>query len=150
MSEWFYNATNAKLDHFGTLLLASRGFLCRSAYTSGKTWTANMQSVTFGDVINFYFVGRKPSPFGAFEVIRREDFKIAKPTPTADDFAGPVPGCALYEVSDPSFIENLAPDGEYAPDPGLGKYTGWLIRKIGPAAPAPYKFLKETPTLVRR
>lgn len=150
MAEWFYKATNKKLDKVGTLLLANRGFLCRSAYNKQKNWIANVQRVTFGDVIHFYFIARKPDPLGAFEVIRREDFKIAKSTPTADDFAGPVPGCALYEVVDPSFIEKLDPTGGYEPDPELGKYTGWLLRKIGPAAAAPAKFLAETPTLVER
>jgi len=44
MSEWFYKATNAKLDHFGTLLLASRGFLCRSAYTGAVAHNAIVRS----------------------------------------------------------------------------------------------------------
>jgi hypothetical protein len=150
MSEWFYKATNAKLDQHGTLILSNRGFLCRSAYTSKHAWVPNVQAVEFGDVVNFYFIGRKPNPLGAFEVIRREHFKIAKPTPKADDFAGPVSGCALYEVVDPTFITTLDPDGAYEPDPKLRKYTGWLLRKSGPAAPAPSKFLAEMPTLVRR
>jgi len=150
MSEWFYKATNEKLDYVGTLLLAKRGFLCRSAYTRAEHWVANVQRVSFGDTIHFYFIGRKPTPLGAFEVIWRDNYNIAKSAPTANDFAGPVPGCALYEVVDPSFIADLDPDGGYEPDPRLGKYTGWLLRKLGPAAAAPPKFLKETPTLVRR
>lgn len=151
MSEWFYKATNKKLDHVGTLLLAERGFLCRSAYTDASRWVANVQSVAFGDVIHFYFVGGKqPKPLGAFEVIRREDFKTTKPTPKQSDFAGPVPGTALYEVVDPSFITKLDPDGGYQPDRKLGKLTGWLLRRSGPAAPAPPTFLAQTPTLVRR
>ena len=150
MAEWFYKATNRKLDYHGTLMLTNRSFLCRSAYTKVKHWVANVQAVAFGDVIHFYFIARKPIPLGAFEVIRQDDFKITKPSPTPNDFTGPVPGCALYEVVDPSFIVELDPDGGYAPDPKLGKYTGWLLRKIGPAAPAPAKFLAETPTLVAR
>jgi len=150
MTEWFYKATNTKLDHHGTLLLANRGFLCRSAYTKSKRWVANVQSVSFGDVLHFYFIGRKPHPIAAYEIIRREDFKIDKPTPAADDFDGPVDGCALYEVLDPSFIAKLDPEGAYKPDPKLAKYTGWLLRKTGPAAPAPEKFLAEMPTLVER
>jgi len=150
MAEWFYKATNKKLDYVGTLLLAERGFLCRSAYTNVDHWVANVQSVAFGDVIHFYFIGRKPTPLGAFEVIRRNAFKIAKSTPTQHDFTGPVSGCALYEVVDPSFIAKLDPAGGYKPDHKLGKYTGWLLRKLGPAAPAPAKFLAETPTLMER
>jgi hypothetical protein len=150
MNEWFYKATNKKLDHHGTLMLSNRGFLCRSAYTKNKTWVANVQSVLFGDVMNFYFIGKKALPIGAFEIIRREDYKIDKPEPTADDFTGPVVGCALYEVVDPSFIEAFDPDGAYEPDPKLEKLTGWLLRKIGPAATAPPKFLAEMPTLVKR
>jgi hypothetical protein len=150
MGEWFYKATNAKLDYVGTLLLAERGFLCRSAYTSVDHWAANVQGVSFGDVIHFYFRGQKAHPLGAFEIIRREDFKIAKSQPTADDFAGPVPGCALYEVIDPTFIAKLDPDGDYEPDHKLGRYTGWLLRKAGPAAAAPSKFLKEMSPLVPR
>jgi hypothetical protein len=150
MADWFYKATNKKLDKVGTLLLANRGFLCRSAYNVEKNWIANVQGVAFGDVIHFYFIGRKPAPLGAFEVIRRDDFKIAKSVPTQADFTGPVPGCALYEVVDPTFITKLDPDGGYKPDHKLGRYTGWLLRKSGPAAPAPPKFLAETPTLVKR
>jgi hypothetical protein len=131
-------------------LLANRGFLCRSAHTKVKTWIANVQSVDFGDMIHFYFIGRTPTPLGAFEVVRREDFQNAKGTPTADDFSGPVPGSALYEVVDPSFIQRLDPDGGYKPDPELGLYTGWLLRETGAAAPAHTRFLSETPTLVRR
>ncbi len=149
MTDWFYKATNKKLDYVGTLLLAERGFLCRSAYTKAEHWAANVQAVEFGDRIHFYFIGREPTPLGAFEVIRREDFKIAKPTPTADDFAGPVPGCALYEVVNPGFIAKLDPDGGYEPDLKLARYAGSLLRKVGPAAPAPPKFLAEQPTLVR-
>lgn len=150
MAEWFYKATNKKLDYAGTLLLAKRGFLCRSAYTKVDKWVANVKSVAFGDVIHFYFRGPNSRPIGAFEVIRREDFKIVKPTPTASDFVGPVAGCALYEVVDPSFISKFDPKGEYEPDHKLGNYTGWLLRKVGPAAPAPPKFLKEMPPLVQR
>jgi hypothetical protein len=151
MAEWFYKATNAKLDHHGTLMLANRGFLCRSAYTKRTTWVANVQSVLFGDVVNFYFIGRKPHPIGAFEIIRREEFKIDKPTPTAEDFDGPVPGCALYEVADPSFISVMDPASRYKPDPKLERFTGWLLRRRpGPPAPAPTKFLSEQPTLVER
>jgi hypothetical protein len=149
MAQWFYKATNAKLDHHGTRMLANRGFLCRSAYTTNRTWVANVQKVSFGDVVNFYFIGRKPLPISAYEIIRREDFKIEKPEPTANDFAGPVQGCALYEVVDASFIAKFDTNGAYKPDPKLAKYTGWLLRKIGPAAPAPTKFLKERPPLVR-
>jgi hypothetical protein len=150
MQEWFYKATNAKLDHHGTLTLANRGFLCRSAYTREQAWVENVQAVSFGDVIHFHFIDRGPRPVGAFEVIRREAFKIAKDKPTADDFTGPVPGCALYEVIDPSFIVKLDPRGGYKPDPKLQKYTGWLLHKVGPAAPAPAKFLAEQATLVKR
>jgi hypothetical protein len=131
-------------------MLASRGFLCRSAYTREHAWVAHVQDVAFGDVLHFYFVDRGPRPVGAFEVIRREAFKIAKDKPTADDFAGPVPGCALYEVIDPSFIVKLDPHGAYQPDPKLQKYTGWLLHKVGPAAAAPAKFLAEQPVLVKR
>jgi hypothetical protein len=137
-------------DYVGTLLLANRGFLCRSAHTKVKSWVANVQGVDFGDLIHFYFIGRKLTPLGAFEIVRREDFQNTKGQPTGDDFTGPVPGCALYEVAEPSFIQKLDPDGGYKPDPVLRTYTGWLLRKSGAAAPAPTKFLSETPTLVRR
>ena len=150
MSEWFYKATNAKVDHIGTLRLTNRGFLCRSAYTKALAWAANVRGVEFGDLIHFYFIGRKPMALGCFEVIRREEFQIDKPVPAQNDFAGPVPECALYEVVDPTFIQELDPDGGYEPDPVGGRYTGWLLRKHGPAASAPQKFLSETSTLVRR
>jgi hypothetical protein len=57
--------------------------------------------------------------------------RIGKSRPTADDFAGPVPECALHEVLNPSFITELDPGGAYEPYPALGKYTGWLLRRIG-------------------
>jgi hypothetical protein len=61
-----------------------------------------------------------------------------------------VPGCARYEVIDPSFITTLDPQGAYESDPNFKKYTGWLLRKIGPAATAPPKFLAEMPALAKR
>ena len=150
MGEWFYKATNKKLDKAGTMLLAGRGFLCRSAYNSKDHWIPNVQSVHFGDILHFYFIGKKAFALGAFEIIRREDFKIGKPIPSADSFRGPVTGCSLYEVEDPSFITQLDPDGGYKVDPKIDKYTGWLLRRVGSAAPAPAKFLSETPTLIAR
>jgi hypothetical protein len=148
MAAWFYKATNTKLDSHGTLILTNRGFLCRSAYTRAPAWVPNVRKVAFGDVINFYFIGRNPHPLGAFEVIRRDDFTITKPVPARDNFEGPVDGCALYAVIDPAFIAELDPEGRYKLDPKLERFTGWLIRKVGPAAKAPAKFLSEEPTLV--
>jgi hypothetical protein len=150
MSDWFYKATNAKLDYVGTLRLLNRGFLCRSAYVKGGSWASNVQAVAFGDVVHIYFIARKPRALGAYEIIRREDFAIEKPTPKASDFTGPVSGCALYQVADPTFIHELDPDGGYNPDPTLSVFTGWLLRRVGPAADAAAKFLSEQSTLARR
>lgn len=72
------------------------------------------------------------------------------PSHAASDFAGPVPDCALYQVVDPTFINDLDPDGGYSPDPTLNAFTGWLLRRVSTAAEAPAKFLSEQPTLVRR
>jgi len=152
MTQWLYKATNAKLDKGGTLLLARRGFLCRSAYTAKGAWVANVRKVFFGDVLNVWFIGKQPSLLGAFEVIRREAFHARSQRPTAEDFsAEPVPGSALYEVTEPAFIHELDPGAAYKVDPRLGRFTGWLLRRVAPDAGAhPSKFLAQTPTLAMR
>jgi hypothetical protein len=43
--------------------VAERKILCRSAYTKVKSWVPNVQSVAFGDVIHFYFIGPLGSSF---------------------------------------------------------------------------------------
>jgi hypothetical protein len=147
MADWFYKATNSKLDKVGTLLLARRGFLCRSAYSRKKAWVANVRRVLFDDVIHFYFIARKPAPIGAFRVVDLERFAPTGPAPLNTDFGNAVPGSALYEVRHPKFIADLDPDGEYSPDPKLGAFTGWLIERVGPATAAPPSFLKDRATL---
>jgi hypothetical protein len=126
--DWLYKATNTKLDHVGTMLLAGRrGFLCRSAYDAARTWADNVGKVAFGDTIHFYYVdrNRKVLDIGAFMVIHREEH------PTPDAFGNVVPETALYVVENPDFIKKLDEKGAYQPDPVIGKLTGWLLRGVG-------------------
>src|SRR5206468_11701583 len=106
--------------------------LCRSAYTDAHEWVANVQNVGYGDVIHFYFAEKKFRPLGAFEVIDVASFKSPKGIPTSADFGGVVDGCVLHEVVNASFLKTVDPYGAYQPDPKLGVFTGWLLRKIDP------------------
>jgi hypothetical protein len=128
--QWVYKATNSKVDYVSTLILADRrGFLCRSAYLDGGTWVSNVRDLSTGDVLHFYFVrpGKKPGELGSFEVIS------ASAHQQPDLFGERVAGTALYAVAAPAFVEHLAGLGGYLPDPIIGRFTGWPIRRIGPA-----------------
>lgn len=150
MTEWFYKATTKKLDHVGTMLLAKRGFLCRSAYTKTHARVANVQSVAIGDVLHVYYVGNsKTSALGAFEVVTPEGLSADKWTPPAANFK-PIPDCALHEVVDPGFIFAIDSGHAYAPDPKLDKYTGWLLKRVGDAAPAPKELFSQMATLIKK
>lgn len=151
MAEWFYKATNTKLDAGGTAMLANRGFLCRSAYTGSETFVANVRRVQFGDTIHFFFITRQRAhPIGAFEVVTKQAFQPGKHSPAMGDIGAVVPDTALYEIENPAFIEDLddKTSPAYQPDPVRKKFTGWLIRRLGAArAPSP-DFLANQATLV--
>lgn len=127
--EWGYKATRSKLDGPGTLLLAKRGFLCRSAYEQNLSWADNVQRVAIGHTIHFYYARRdgRVQELGAFTVIEPNEH----PSPAL--FGARVDGSALHRVADPSFIRTIDKDGAYAPDPKLGAFTGWVLRAGGRA-----------------
>lgn len=143
--QWVYKATDLKLDHAGTMMLADRkGFLCRSAYEEKtRTWADNVRDVSPGDTIHFYYSKNgKVSPIGSFEVVVPGD---DHPTKTA--FGEQVPGSALYVVADPTFIKRLDTHGAYKEDPVLGKFTGWALRTAGKAPPYHPRMFKNMTTL---
>ena len=128
--EWVYKATLSKVDYVPTLILAERrGFLCRSAYLERGAWVSNVRDVKTGHIIHFYFVrpGKSPAELGSFEVL------AAGAHERPDFFGDLVDDTALYTVKDPALIEHLASLGGYLPDPTLGRFTGWPIRKLGRA-----------------
>lgn len=148
VAAWLYKATNRTLDHRSAATLANRGFLCRPAHSFTGGWSPLVRNVGFGDVIHYYFIGRKPYPVGAFEVVRREDFAPGPQAPPAANFVGPLESSALYEVVDSTFISDLDQAHKYRPDTKLGRFTGWLLRRVGEPGPAPEAFLAGRQTLV--
>ncbi len=150
MAEWFYKAKATKVQRHDTMMLTERGFLCRSAYNDKEEWAPLVRDVAFGDLIHFYFIDKKPFPFGAYEVVRKEDFRPTKDEPTAEDFDDVVEGTALYRVARPAFIARFDPYQGYQPDARLGVFTGWLLRRVGAAAEAPASFLSKQAPLVAR
>jgi hypothetical protein len=113
----------------GTLLLAKRGFMCRSAYEQNLSWADNVQRVAIGHTIHFYYARRDGhvQELGAFTVIEPHEH----PSPAL--FGARVDGSALHRAADPSFIRRIDKDGAYAPDPKLGAFTGWVLRESGKA-----------------
>jgi hypothetical protein len=129
--QWVYKATSAKVDYVSTLILADRrGFLCRSAHSDNGAWVSNVRDVSAGDLIHFYYVrpGKKPGELGSFEVLAAGDHQ------NPDFFGDCVDGTAICRVKDPALIKHLVGLGGYQPDPILHSFTGWPIRKVGPAA----------------
>jgi hypothetical protein len=144
--QWVYKATTAKIDYVSTLILADkRGFLCRSAYSEKSAWVSNVRDVSIGDVMHVYYVrpGRKPGELGAFEVLAAADHQ------RPDFFGDRVDETALCRVKDPTFLKHLENLGGYRPDPVLHCFTGWPIRKIGPAPPYDPKMFSGQATLQR-
>jgi hypothetical protein len=108
------------------------GFLCRSAFAdtedSRLVHIANVQHVELGDIIHLYYsMHGNRQKIGSFVV--------------ADDKrygAELVESTCLQKVTDPSLIVHLdslnaqePDDGEqYKPDPKLGVFTGWRIKKL--------------------
>ena len=129
--EWGYKATRSKLDSAGTLLLAMRGFLCRSAHEQNLSAADNVSRVALGDTIQFYYVARdrKVHEFGAYTII--EPHMHSRP----ELFGARVEETALYRVEEASFIREIDKVNAYLPDPVLGQFTGWIIRKSAKARP---------------
>lgn len=130
--EWVYKSTDTKLDRHGILLLAERGFLCRSARTKTGDWVPNVRDVQVGHKIHCYHrTGGKTLTVGSYEVVGREGHRQEA------SLGEQVEGTALFVVEDPGFVTEIAKNGEYEPDPVVGKLTGWLLRSIG--RPPPYR-----------
>ena len=142
--EWAYKATATKLDHAGTVLLAdARGFLCRSAYDASGARVGNVRKVSLGDTIHFYYVDRsRVRPVGSFEVIDRDQH------PRREAIGERVPETALFSVEQSELITEIDRDGAYQPDPTLGVFTGWLLRRVGPPPPYRAAFFPSQATLI--
>lgn len=147
MAQWLYKVTKSRLDAPGVIVLADkRGFFCRSAYEEKtRGWADNVQHVAISDVINFYYVHRtdKVSELGAFEVIPRERH------PKPERFGERVDGSALYVVDDDAFLRQIDTQEAYRPDPVVGKFTGWLLHRVGKAPKYDPKMFPGMGTLVR-
>jgi hypothetical protein len=141
---WLYKATRSKLDSAGTAVLANRGFLARSAFRGPGAWIANVREVQIGDDLHFYYSGKRGVyGIGLFEIVDR----ASHPTPGL--FGDLVPETALHVVENDSFIRNIDANGEYKPDPVLGKFTGWLLRRKGAPMLYPASKFPGLATLVR-
>jgi hypothetical protein len=148
MAEWFYKATSTKLDHVGTRMLINKGFLCRSAYSNGGKFIANVREVAPSDLIRIYFRG------GNAKFLHVGDYRVVTPEERGMTamFGGLVPETrALYFVEDDALVKKWDPKGEYQPDPTLKKLTGFVIEQVASTPPQKVqlaKFERETATLV--
>jgi hypothetical protein len=130
--EWVYKSTDSKLDRHGTLILAQRGFLYRSAHTKTGDWIPNVQGVQLGDTLHVYQrTTGKTRTVGSFEVVGSEGHRQAA------HLGERVEGTALFVVEDTGFVTEVDKTGEYQPDPVVGKMTGWLLKSKG--RPPPYR-----------
>lgn len=128
MKTWFYKAASSKLDQAGTVLLAAKGFLARSAHDlKNRSAAERVKQVEFGDTIHFYYVKKgKPSAIGAFTIVESVE--------SAAWVREPIAGTALFKV-DTAFIRSIDSEGTFEPDPVLHTFTGWLVKRIAPALP---------------
>jgi hypothetical protein len=128
--EWVYKSTDTKLDRHGTLILAERGFLCRSAHTKTGEWVANVQMVQLGDILHFYHrTGDKTRTVGSYKIVDREGHRQAA------SLGERVDGTALFAVDEPGFVAQVDKEGVCQPDPVVGKLTGWLLQSVGKPPP---------------
>ena len=143
--EWAYKSTVKNVDRAGTVMLANRGLLCRAAHEKTGQMGEPSKAVAIGDVIHMYYTGvpGKTPEIGAFEVITKE--KHPKP----ELFGDRVPETAIYAVADENLILEVDNQGRYEQDWTLDQYTGWIIKKIGPARPYDAKMFRGQSTLVR-
>ncbi|MES1174043.1 MAG: hypothetical protein ABUL62_06915 [Myxococcales bacterium] len=149
MAEWLYKANKSMLDVHGTLLLAEHGFLCRSAYQRRRggevALVNNVRRVQLGDTLHFYFSqsGKAPRPLGKHLIIEPGEHE------EGGAFGPRVPETALYVLNSENFLKRYDAESRYEVDPHLNKFTGWLLRKLGPNMKAPDKFAKGRATLAR-
>lgn len=143
--EWGYKAAKSMLDRAGTVLLAKRGLLCRAAHED-KTggWADHARDVAVGDRIHVYYVGDngKTPEVASYEVLSKEQHE------TPDAFGDVVPETCLYTVPE-AFIRKTDTAGVYKPDVVLGTFTGWIVRRVGPAKPYNRKLFPGPRVMVR-
>lgn len=135
MTEWFYKVTPAKAGFEDTKRLAKRdGFLWRCAHEKDGSRTPDVGGPATGDTLHVYFLEkhRGPRPLGSFKVVAAEEHAEAA------RFGEKVPESALYRVVDAGFASQLSAFDDYAMDPVLELFTGWLLCP-GAAAPPPYE-----------
>jgi hypothetical protein len=143
--EWAYKATVKQVDRAGTVMLANRGLLCRPVHEKTGVISDLSRAVAIGDVIHMYYTGvpGKTPEIGSFEVITKENH------PKPEVFGDPFPETSLYPVLDDALILEVDTQGRYEEDRVLNKYTGWIIRKLGPAKPYDAKIFRGQSVLVR-
>lgn len=143
--EWAYKATVKQVDRAGTVMLANRGLLCRPVHEKTGVVSDHSRAVAIGDVIHMYYTGvpGKTPEIGSFEVITKE--KHPKP----ELFGEPFPETSLYNVLDESLVTDVDTQGRYEEDRVLNQFTGWIIRKVGPAKPYDAKIFRGQSVLVK-
>ncbi len=130
MSTWGYKATSSMLDHTGTMILAKRGVICRSAYEENGSKADKVSQVEVGDHIHLYYSGKKGvTGLGLHEVTEPSGHM----NPGA--FGDRVEGTALFRLRDTSLISTIDHRGALGADPTLGVFTCWVIRRVGKARP---------------
>lgn len=131
--EWAYKATLSRIDLPLAMIIAHRGFACRSATTSSGREASNVRQVRVGDVVHHYFVrpGRPASEFGSFRVVAPENH------PHPEYFDRQVPGTALYTTRSEELLRLLTDAGWKSQGarngygPVGGEFTGWPIVRAG-------------------
>lgn len=127
---WGYKASKKQLDRAGMIILGNRGVLCRSAYDFNGVLTDYAREVAVGDNIHVYFIGEpgKAPEVARYEVIPKEQH------PNPETFGDMVPETCLHTV-DEAFMRKTDSAGHTKPDPVLGTFTCWVVKKVGPARP---------------
>lgn len=131
MAEWAYKSSTKKVDEHKTGRLAHRGFVCRAAFDErlGREQPArNVADVQIGDRLHLYCrnAGSRILALGTYRICRPDELTDATWA------VEPVEGTALYKVTE-AFVRAVDEVGGYQPDPVLGEFTGWLVKREGSA-----------------
>jgi len=132
LAEWFYKLVPSKAAYEDTRLLARKsGFLCRSAHTQKGAMVDELRGPAVSDTLHLYFAEPRKTarPLGSFEIVGPEAHEHP------EWFGSRVEGTALHAVDDPGFASQLRAFKDYAADPKLEKFTGFILKPISASPP---------------
>jgi hypothetical protein len=132
VAEWFYKLIPSKASYDDTRLLAKKsGFLCRSAHTQKGAIIDELRGPALGDTIHYYFAEQRKTarPLGSFEIIGPQAHEHP------EWFGAQVEGTALHAVEAPGFASQLRAFKDYAADPTVEKFTGFILKPTSTSPP---------------